>query len=67
MNFTLNKDIEWSLTGAARDAIEELLANGIEDEDFALSILEQIWPQEAIFRLDTDIDSRGTDSQYGDD
>jgi hypothetical protein len=71
MTFDLNRGIAWSLTGAALTAIEELQERHGFDADFALAVLEDLWPTEAIYgnlRGGEDSDNvEERDSQYGND
>ncbi len=51
MGLQLLKDREWSLTWEARAALLKLTTNWKLDEDLALSLLERIWPEAAIYEL----------------
>jgi hypothetical protein len=47
----LNDKILCYLTPEANAALKEMVAAGF-DQDLALSILEQLWPEESIFELE---------------
>lgn len=39
------------LTLDAQAAVLEILLTGIQDKDLALSVLEQLWPEDRIYEL----------------
>lgn len=49
----LNEKILCYLTLEANKAIAELMSIGL-DEDLALSVLERIWPESAIYELESE-------------
>ena len=63
MKFELNQTLEWSLSKKARAAIQTLKETHGFDPDFALEVLTQLWPEEAIFDgLSSDSDNEQTDA-----
>ena len=54
----LNRKIRCYLTAQADEAINVLLASGIQDEDLALAVLEKLWPEAEIFDLEGEANER---------
>lgn len=53
---TINKKLECYWSPMAKKAVEAMMTEYGMDRDLAISCLEQIWPEEAIYNIDETVE-----------